>query len=283
MHTGRTLIPLLGFAAAGFVVAVGAAQAQITSADVGVNPTYEQTDMGVASTGGFFSARAFFTSSTDFSGGTLTYGGSGSPAALSYVPADVALELGDSNSSFPVLQSLYPVGDYTFDLTGGTMGPASLTMDYVGDTYAASPPELDAASYSALQGMNAADPLTVDFNSFETTGSPTNSDIVFTVLNSSFVPVWTSFLLSTATDVTIPGGTLAAGQSYTFDLLFSSQIGGTAGDPFTITQFYDTHTDGSFFTAVPEPSTWAMMLVGFAGLGYVGYRARNRSVAPIAG
>ena len=25
-------------------------------------------------------------------------------------------------------------------------------------------------------------------------------------------------------------------------------------------------------TAVPEPSTWAMMLIGFAGLGYAGYR-----------
>ena len=24
--------------------------------------------------------------------------------------------------------------------------------------------------------------------------------------------------------------------------------------------------------AVPEPSTWAMMLVGFAGLGFAGYR-----------
>ena len=24
--------------------------------------------------------------------------------------------------------------------------------------------------------------------------------------------------------------------------------------------------------AVPEPSTWAMMLIGFAGLGFVGYR-----------
>ena len=25
-------------------------------------------------------------------------------------------------------------------------------------------------------------------------------------------------------------------------------------------------------SGVPEPSTWAMMLLGFAGLGYVGYR-----------
>jgi hypothetical protein len=38
-----------------------------------------------------------------------------------------------------------------------------------------------------------------------------------------------------------------------------------------LTQFYDTHTDGSFSTvagAVPEPSTWAMMLIGFGGLGF---------------
>jgi hypothetical protein len=27
--------------------------------------------------------------------------------------------------------------------------------------------------------------------------------------------------------------------------------------------------------AVPEPSTWAMMLLGFAGLGYAGYRRRG--------
>jgi PEP-CTERM motif len=27
--------------------------------------------------------------------------------------------------------------------------------------------------------------------------------------------------------------------------------------------------------SVPEPSTWAMMLIGFAGLGFVGYRARR--------
>jgi hypothetical protein len=33
--------------------------------------------------------------------------------------------------------------------------------------------------------------------------------------------------------------------------------------------------------AVPEPSTWAMMLLGFAGLGYAGYRkARQVAVAP---
>jgi PEP-CTERM motif len=34
--------------------------------------------------------------------------------------------------------------------------------------------------------------------------------------------------------------------------------------------------------SIPEPSTWAMMLVGFAGLGFVGYRASRRESAAIA-
>jgi PEP-CTERM motif len=33
---------------------------------------------------------------------------------------------------------------------------------------------------------------------------------------------------------------------------------------------------------VPEPSTWAMMLLGFAGLGFAGYRASRRGVSKAA-
>ena len=32
--------------------------------------------------------------------------------------------------------------------------------------------------------------------------------------------------------------------------------------------------------AIPEPSTWAMMLLGFAGLGYVGYRKGKQRPLP---
>ena len=34
--------------------------------------------------------------------------------------------------------------------------------------------------------------------------------------------------------------------------------------------------------AVPEPSTWAMMLIGFAGLGFMAYRRRGGMVMRIA-
>jgi hypothetical protein len=46
---------------------------------------------------------------------------------------------------------------------------------------------------------------------------------------------------------------------------------------WTNTAFVDVRPDGPLTAAVPEPSTWAMMGVGFALLGFAGYR---RSLAP---
>jgi len=46
-------------------------------------------------------------------------------------------------------------------------------------------------------------------------------------------------------------------------------------DKGDIVGFYTTANDtvvGFVGTPVPEPSTWAMMLAGFAGLGFLGYR-----------
>ena len=46
---------------------------------------------------------------------------------------------------------------------------------------------------------------------------------------------------------------------------------------------FRSDVSGDFSSSVPEPSTWAMMLLGFAGLGYVGFRkARARSAISIA-
>jgi len=42
-------------------------------------------------------------------------------------------------------------------------------------------------------------------------------------------------------------------------------------------QFGPVVGDVSVFAAAPEPSTWAMMLLGFAGLGFAGYRSSRKS------
>jgi PEP-CTERM motif len=242
----------------------------------------------VSSTGGFFSARAFINSSTDFTGGTLTYGGSGSPQTLGFVPVDKAWEYGSpQDPSFSDLQTQFPTGDYTFSLTGGVFGPASVTINYAGDAYS-NTPELTAGSFTGLQGLKAADPYTVSFNNMVVNSNANASFIFFSVINSSNTPVFTqSFLPSDTTSVTIPGGTLLPGQTYTFDLNFDDRI--TGADPNSgvpTTQFYDTQTLGSFSAAgaVPEPSTWAMLLIGFGGLGFAAsLRGRKQGATAIGG
>ena len=43
---------------------------------------------------------------------------------------------------------------------------------------------------------------------------------------------------------------------------------------------YNAIDNFSFSSAAPEPSTWAMMLLGFIGLGFAGYRTRLKAVSP---
>ena len=53
-----------------------------------------------------------------------------------------------------------------------------------------------------------------------------------------------------------------------------------SGGPFTLTGTYtlgDVSGSGTFnVSAVPEPSTWAMMILGFAGIGFMAYRRKSR-------
>lgn len=280
MQTSRRVIHAIGLAVAGLVAGAGVARAQVTEADVGVNKTFEQTLGGVDSTGGFFSGRAFVNSASDFAGGTLTYGGSGSPQTLSYVPADGAWEYAIGHASFSDLQTAFPTGGYRFDLTGGAMGPATVALNYDGDAYS-NVPEFSAASFAALQALNSDDPITLDFNAMDVSpnATPGANTIVFSITDSSNATVFNEAFSPTDTSVTLPAFLLSPRQSYSFDLLFDDRI--TANDGgILLTQFYDTHTDGSIFTtaAIPEPSTWAMLLIGFAGLGFGGYRkARKRA------
>lgn len=58
--------------------------------------------------------------------------------------------------------------------------------------------------------------------------------------------------------------------------LFGLNIAGASSIKFSTT---DTAFEFAFTSPVPEPSTWAMMILGFCGMGYLAYRRRNQSSA----
>jgi len=49
-------------------------------------------------------------------------------------------------------------------------------------------------------------------------------------------------------------------------------VTGGAGDPFVALDNFTVSVE----TAVPEPSTWAMMILGFAGVGFLAYRRKSK-------
>jgi hypothetical protein len=67
-----------------------------------------------------------------------------------------------------------------------------------------------------------------------------------------------------------------AGQSYSLNFLYSNDLfgGGPAPSGLLVTE---TAT-----TSVPEPSTWTLMLLGWAGLGFLGRRKTKPSSAAVA-
>jgi hypothetical protein len=89
-------------------------------------------------------------------------------------------------------------------------------------------------------------------------------------------------LSPSATSCTIDPQALSTNTTYSWELDFSDRVETTVDGVLTFTDF-DVRTDGSFTTAAaatPEPSTWAMMLLGFVGIGYLG-RRRMRALARV--
>lgn len=245
------------------------ANAAVNEIDIGLNPTFQQTGATtVVATGGFFSARAFLDSASDFDGGTLAYPGAGSPVALT--PGDGAtLAFGDSAATMAALNAAYPFGTYSFHLTNSaTSATQDASLDYNAIADALSVPALTAAAFNQLQGLNAGSGFTFDFNAFAQNPGASEGFLFLNVFDSGGNSVFSANPDVSATSIFMSGGTLAAGQAYTYDLIFDSRIVNNSGDvPTEI--FFDSHTSGAFSTAaaIPEPSAWAMMLVGLAGLG----------------
>ncbi len=255
-----------------------AAGAALTEIDIGKSYEYQQTGPLTTSLfGTFFAARADMGIG-DFDGGTLVYPGPSSPRSLTLDPGGALLFFQTPYIPLATLNSEYGFGDYTFNVSNSvTSDIQSATLSYLQDAYTADIPALTAASFTALQSVNPALSLTLNFNTFTPDAAANDAVTFFTlydqtanalIINDFGVP-------SIMNSDTIAANTLIAGHSYTYEIIFSDRIAGldvTGGLPAT--QYFDVRTFGDFsVAAVPEPETYAMLL---AGLGVLGFVARKR-------
>jgi hypothetical protein len=80
------------------------------------------------------------------------------------------------------------------------------------------------------------------------------------------------------------GGTIGGkwdapeGNNTTLTAQLDNILGGHSYINFHTTQFPGGEVRGNI-GAVPEPSTWAMIILGFAGVGFMAYRRRNQGAA----
>jgi hypothetical protein len=84
---------------------------------------------------------------------------------------------------------------------------------------------------------------------------------------------------------TVPGGyNYVAIHNDTGELVFQYT---TSQTTFDLSGYGSAFSNARFFSSgggspTPEPSTWAMMILGFIGLGYAGYRkTKARAILPV--
>jgi hypothetical protein len=189
-----------------------------------------------------------------------------------------ALIVGASFSSAAQASVTY---DLTFNSDGHQIGSAVLTLQNITSTstvdignFGTNGATMNALDYVSLTGSIDGATFSVPFGNF--TGSATQNGEAggITIVNGQVTNIFSYF--------NDPAFTSASNEFLTFDnstndsthppvpLVFElGAVSGTVSvsDPIT--------------AAVPEPSTWAMMILGFCGLGFMAYR-RKSSVATAA-
>jgi hypothetical protein len=168
-----------------------------------------------------------------------------------------------------------PLGNFENPPSGSTAtGFAEVTIDTVASTMEVN------VTFSGLLAPNTASHIhcciAPGLNTIVATTTPTFTGFPSGVTSGSYDHI---FDLTSATSynpafVTANGGTVASAEA----TLLAGLAAGDAYLNIHTTSFPGGEIRG-FLRAVPEPSTWAMMLLGFAGVGFMAYRRRKSVMA----
>ena len=252
------------------------------------NLEYTQTDnVTLGAQGAFFSASAVVSglAIATYDSGTMTIGDPNTGPSYALTSSDGGHSFGMQPPTLPsqaAMDTQFPLSShYTVVLTGGP-GSASASMDVGANNYAAAPPMLVGNSFGALQGMDSSQPLSLGFNPFDAVAGAA-AEFVFLSFYNYTTATWLyplGFAPRTTTGLTLAAGQLAPGNNYAFELIYSVRVTPPGdGADFAPEIGFDLRTNGLFTTAVPEPATFALWLLGLMALAGSGQVRRGRRVS----
>jgi choice-of-anchor C domain-containing protein len=195
-----------------------------------------------------------------------------------------SFELGANPGSFIALNG----GSTSID--GWTVGGGANSVDYIGSYWSAS----DGTRSIDLNGLVPGS-ISQTFDvvsgqayrvSFDLAGNPAGGPQFKTLDSTADLTLFSPAPFDVSnTNLTNMGwinySFLFTATSNSETLTFTSTTFGYSGNSTYPTAFGPA-LDNVTIAAVPEPSTWAMMLLGFLGLGFVTYRRKSHSILRIA-
>jgi hypothetical protein len=212
-------------------------------------------------------------------GAAVALGAASASAAVNLV-SDGNFSEGASANSFATYDTNSPVGAGSPWTVGPNVSTGALSsVDLIG-TYWAAPPsggysvDLDGNSVSSIFESvtvpTAGEYLLSFYISGNQDGGPATKSYSVTIGGNTFD--LTTSNSAQADEWTLVNETVALGAGANF-LQFAS-LDTSDSNPF------GPVVGGVSLVSVPEPSTWTMMALGFAGLGFAGFRGgRRRAIA----
>jgi hypothetical protein len=188
-------------------------------------------------------------------------------------------------------------GHYT-DEVKSTLGPNGLPV-YSGNGYGGGAPNLSDVNpgtqeltwWSSVSTGSAAFSTPYDQHLFTPNGAGTDNNTSFqtAILTASLAGHTTyTFTYSGDDDVILAVGNNVISQDggvHPFGEFFSVSVTTTGPDQLKVffADRFNVQSELSLsVSAVPEPSTWAMLVLGFAGVGFLAYRRKPKAAFRLA-
>ncbi len=200
--------------------------------------------------------------------------------ASAAIPALAALSAPSAHAAYVI--TFQQVGSDVIETGGGSLDLADLSVGAFGTPRDASVDPLQGRVFSGV--FNGADTWFGEFEPESIVGFGTK--LTTNASSTSGGPIGFASGVADLTYLIFPAGYVSGtplSDSSTYLDATISSLGLTPGDHvwnWGSGEHADTFTIDVVAPPVPEPSTWAMMLLGFAGLGYAALRRNGGRADP---